>query len=154
MSAHDTQHGGADDHGSHGHHVVSWQFLFGILVLLLILTGLTVYTALEVYLGDTGNLLLALFIASFKAALVVGFFMHLHWDNKFNAVALLFCLLAGVTFIGFTAIDIGSRHMVDPKRAEMMTPEVVKQARERAIAEGRLEPDNDDSANQNESPPE
>jgi len=146
MSAHDTHHSGGDGHDSHGHHVVSWQFLFGILVVLLILTGLTVYTALEVYLGDTGNLLLALFIATFKAALVVGFFMHLHWDNKFNAVALLFCLLAGATFIGFTAIDIGSRHMVDPKRAEMMLPDVVERARERAIAEGRLEPDNGENA--------
>jgi cytochrome c oxidase subunit 4 len=122
-------------------HVAPWQFMLAVLVVLLAMTGLTVYTALFVHLGELGNLILALSIAFFKAALVVGFFMHLHWDNKFNAVALLFCLLAIATFMIFTIIDLGHRGLVDPTQAQMRAPEIARQARERAIAEGRLAPD-------------
>lgn len=122
-------------------HVAPWQFMLGVLIVLLIMTGLTVYTALFVNLGELGNLVIALGIAFFKAALVVGFFMHLHWDNKFNAVALFFCLLAIATFMIFTIIDLGNRGLVDPVQAQTRAPETVRLARERAIAEGRLSPD-------------
>lgn len=124
-------------------HVAPWQFMFGILVVLLALTGLTVYTALHIDVGMTGNLIIAIGIATFKAALVVGFFMHLHWDNKFNAVALLFCLLAIATFMLFSLIDLGSRGRLDPTQAQRISPSTARDARERAIAEGRIVRDED-----------
>lgn len=147
MTAIDTHAGHAHAKG-HAHndgevhaHVAPWQFMFAVLVVLLVMTGLTVYTAMFVHIGELGNLILALAIAFFKAALVVGFFMHLHWDNKFNAVALLFCLLAIATFMIFSIVDLGHRGLVDPKQAEMKAPETARKAREKAIAEGRLAPD-------------
>ncbi len=141
MSAHSQSHHHGHGEGEVHPHIAPWTILLGILLILFIMTGLTVYTALEINLGVMGNTLLALAIAGFKAALVVGFFMHLHWDNKFNAVALLFCLLAIFTFMLFTVLDIGSRGMVDPVRAEMIPPRQVQDVLDRAIAEGRISPD-------------
>ena len=126
----------AADHGEHAHHIPSARFLTFVLAVLLAMTALTVYTALDVNLGQTGNLVVALAIAGFKAALVVGFFMHLHWDNRFNAVILLYCLIAVFTFLVFTMLDLGSRDAVDPTRAVMIEPEIVRRATDAAIAAG------------------
>jgi len=134
-AAHATDHAHADDGDPHVH-VVSWQFMTGVFVTLLIMTLLTVWTALEVNLGDTGNLILAIGIATFKGALVVGFFMHLHWDSKINAVILLYCLLAMFCFFLFTTIDLGSRAWVDETRAQTIAPDIVERARENAKAAG------------------
>src|SRR5690606_5197309 len=85
-------HGHAHDnpgHGEHGHddhglaHVTPVWLLFTILGILLVLTVLTVsVTAID--LGQQGNLIVAMLIATVKAALVCTFFMHLLWDKKFN----------------------------------------------------------------------
>jgi len=64
--------------------------------------------------------------------------MHLHWDNKFNAVALLFCLLAIATFMLFSLIDLGSRGAVDPTQTRVIAPSKAKEARDKAVAEGKL----------------
>ncbi len=124
---------------AHEHHIPSARFMTIILGLLLTATALTVYTALKIDLGQVGNLIIALLIAAFKAALVVGFFMHLHWDNRFNACVLLYCLIAAGTFLLFTTIDMTSRGAVDPWRAVTTPPPLVDNARERAIADGRLD---------------
>jgi len=124
-SAHAAHHAPGEPH----HHVPSWQFMTGIFVALLFLTLLTVYTALQIDLGDTGNLLVAIVIAVLKGALVVGFFMHLHWDKKINAVILLYCLLAMFTFFVFTVIDLGSRDAIDPVRAQVIAPTIVEEAK-------------------------
>ncbi len=123
MSSHD-----AHGHDGGGHHVAPRNLLLGVLIILLIMTVLTVYTALYVDVGAVGNLIIALFIAIFKSALVVGFFMHLHWDNKFNAVALLYCLLAIGTFMLFTITDIGSRSKIEPVRNEIIPSTQVRDA--------------------------
>lgn len=133
MSEHNTQSGDAGALEVH-HHVPSWQVMTAVFVALLFLTILTVYTAMEVNLGDTGNLVVALAIATLKGALVVGFFMHLHWDKKINAVVLLYCLLAMFTFFFFTVIDLGSRSKVDPVRAQVVDPTIVQDAKAAAEA--------------------
>lgn len=133
-------HAAKPDSGhEHKHHVAPWQFLLLVLLVLLFMTWLTVHTA-HIDLGATANTIIALVIALFKAALVVGFFMHLHWDNKFNAVVLLFTLLTIGCFLTFTIIDLSSRTLVDPTRAITIPPDVAQQAVQKAIAEGRLEP--------------
>lgn len=138
-TSHHSEHA-HDDHG--GHHVSSVRTLLGVLITLLILTALTVYTAIYVDIGDTGNLILALFIASFKAILVCAFFMHLLHDKAFNSIILFYCILTMLLFLGITAIDLGTRDRIDPIRARLIEePPQTREAREAAIAEGKLVPD-------------
>jgi len=104
-----------DDHG-HEHHVSSMFILVGVFAILLVMTALTVVTAKFVNLGETGNFILAMAIATFKATLVCAFFMHLLHDRKFNAVVLFYCILTLSLFILFTKIDLDSRRAIDPRR--------------------------------------
>ena len=83
-----------EEHGSAHPHIVSFKMLFGIFAILMVLTYLTV-AATYIDLGYHGNLVLALSIAVIKAALVLLYFMHLRWDNPFNAV----CAIAALLFI-------------------------------------------------------
>lgn len=98
-------------HEAHGHdsgilgHVVPVKLLVGVWITLMILTVITVAVR-YVDLGEL-NLIMALAIATVKAALVVGFFMHLHWDNKFNSLVFLSSLLALALFLGFALMDSG-----------------------------------------------
>lgn len=90
--------------GDHVPHVVSWQFLLGILMTLLALTAVTVLAA-KVDLGSTLNVGLALAIATVKATLVAAFFMHLYWDKPINTVILLFSLALLALFLAFSLLD-------------------------------------------------
>jgi len=105
-----------DAHTDEHQHVSSMRLLIAVLVALLALTALTVFTARDVHLGSTGNLVAALGIAVIKAGLVAAFFMHLLHDKRLNAIVLLFCLMAVGFFLLFTMIDLGSRAAVDPVR--------------------------------------
>lgn len=82
------------------------------LLALLALTGLTV-AASYVDFGS-GNVVIALFIASIKAILVALFFMHLKDDKPVNAVI----AIAGFLFLGiflmFDFIDFGTRDNLRP----------------------------------------
>jgi cytochrome c oxidase subunit 4 len=130
----------AHGHHEHKHHVSSWQFLTGVLVTLLILTGVTV-GASRIDLGGGLNLALALAIAFVKAGLVCAFFMHLANDKPFNTVILLYCLLAVGCFLLFTVIDLGSRDRIEGVRAGSVgEPPMAAQARERYIAEHGYDP--------------
>ena len=105
-----------DDHHGHEHHVSSMFILVGVFAILLVMTAVTVLTAKFVDLGETGNFILAMAIATFKASLVCAFFMHLLHDRKFNTVVLFYCLLTLTLFILFTKIDLQSRRAIDPRR--------------------------------------
>jgi cytochrome c oxidase subunit 4 len=109
--AHSTSptHGANAKHGSV--HVVSLKLLLGIGVALLILTYLTV-AATYVDLGYKANLALALAIAVVKAALVMLFFMHLLWDNPFNALWAIIALLFIAIFI-VAAISDSSQYQTN-----------------------------------------
>ena len=123
-------------HDEHGHHhVASFGMLFSILVILLIMTALTVWTAKFVDLGDLGNLILALFIATFKATLVCAIFMHLLYDKLLNSVILVTCIVLVITFIGFTAIDMKSRGALDPTREHFIAPPPLAEANVNAAIE-------------------
>lgn len=108
-------HAHDDDHG-HEHHVSSMFLLVSVFIVLLIMTAITVITAKFVDLGETGNFILAMAIATFKASLVCAFFMHLLHDRKFNTVVLFYCILTLSLFILFTKIDLDSRTVIDPRR--------------------------------------
>jgi cytochrome c oxidase subunit IV len=61
-------------------HILSSKLYYGIWILLLILTGVTAGVAL-IDLGRF-NTVVALFIASVKAAIVVLFFMHVKYTSE------------------------------------------------------------------------
>ena len=69
-------------------HVVPVKLLVGVITALLCLTVITVLAA-KIELGGPANVLLAMFIATIKASMVVAFFMHLWWDKPINALVLM-----------------------------------------------------------------
>lgn len=117
--AHDA-HGDGHDHGLA--HTTPVSLLFGILGALLVLTILTVaVTAVD--LGAQGNLVVAMAIATVKAALVCTFFMHLLWDKKFNTVLFLTSVLFLILFLSMATADRGEyQHDVDAYRAQQLAP--------------------------------
>jgi cytochrome c oxidase subunit IV len=91
--------------------------LFGVLGALLALTIATVAVT-SIDLGAQGNLVVAMIIATVKAALVCVFFMHLLWDKKFNAVLFLTSVLLLILFLSLTTNDRGEyQQAVDDYRA-------------------------------------
>lgn len=102
--------------------ILSLFTLRSVLTILLVLTVLTVASArAEVWIMDTFsivlpawvNVVVAMSIATVKAALVVMFFMQLRYDNPINAIIFLFTLLGVALFMGFTMIDLANRGRMD-----------------------------------------
>jgi cytochrome c oxidase subunit 4 len=82
------------------------------LIGLLILTALTVGAA-YINLGS-GNVVIALAIATVKAILVALFFMHLRWEKPMNSlIAMAGFVFLGI-FIGFCLLDFDSRNAFLP----------------------------------------
>lgn len=90
------------------HHIVPLQTNIKTLLTLVTLTIITVLTAKYVDLGDY-NLVLAMFIASVKASVVLLWFMHLKYDGKTNRVIALCGVFFLLLFVGFSYLDIHSR---------------------------------------------
>lgn len=124
MSTTDHPHG----HAGHGHdhggaeapqpHVMPKIFYYGVLAALLLLTFLTVATA-QVNLGPF-NVPIAMGIATAKATLVLAFFMHLYWDNKFNLLIFVTSILFLSIFIIITMLDTEGRNLVDRQRSNFL----------------------------------
>jgi cytochrome c oxidase subunit IV len=122
-------HASHDDHGhGHGHaddgmvhsHISSVKFYVLILAGLMILTLLTVGVA-SIHLGKL-NLAVAVIISSMKATLVVMFFMHLKYDNKFNATILVCSLLFIGIFFAYTLNDTDRRGELDDAQGSQVLP--------------------------------
>ena len=60
------------------------------------------------------NIVLVILIATMKASLVVTFFMHLKWDNKFNALIFLSTIFFIGVFFAYTMNDTDRRGDLDP----------------------------------------
>jgi cytochrome c oxidase subunit 4 len=84
-------------------HVLSPGVLLGTAGALFALTALTVVTS-KIQLGPF-NIVLALAIAGLKATLVALFFMHLRWENRFQAVVIAAALFFAVLLVGFVVFD-------------------------------------------------
>ena len=108
VKAHDLahSHNPADMHGETHIHVVSIKLLTIVFVILLFLTALTYAVTLQDF-GYQANLLIAIGIAVVKAILVCLYFMHLRWDNPFNALCLVTAILFVGLFIVIASIDTG-----------------------------------------------
>ena len=102
-------------------HIASLQFYVGIFVALVILTILTV----KVSYYDFGafNTVIALLIASAKAALVATFFMHLRHDSLFNVITFIASFLFLAIFILLTYDDLGHRGQLDPAYGGTVFPQ-------------------------------
>jgi cytochrome c oxidase subunit 4 len=84
------------------HHIMPFATNLKVFITLVFLTVLTVYTAKFVDLGRM-NLVLAMFIASVKAFIVLNWFMHLKHDSTQNKIIILstvffLLLLAGICY--------------------------------------------------------
>jgi cytochrome c oxidase subunit IV len=100
----------SEKHSEHGHddhgvgHVVPLKLLIGIGAALLFFTAVTVWVT-YVDLGRSGNLIIAMVIATLKAGLVCAYFMHLRWDRPFNAIVFVTSLLFVSLFISIALLD-------------------------------------------------
>lgn len=106
--AHDAAHDDPEDFHAH---VVPLSRYFGVFATLIILTVITV--AVSRFDFGAANLVIALLVATTKAACVAAIFMHLAYDNKFNTVVLLSGLIFLAIFIGFTRFDVFERGRAD-----------------------------------------
>lgn len=115
----------------HGHTVVDWRILVGVLAALLFFTVLTVSAAnlekwivveFDVVIPTWINVFVAMSIAVVKATLVMMFFMQLFYDKFLNTVIFLFCLLALALFLFFSALDLGGRGLVNSFTAGQIKP--------------------------------
>ncbi len=84
-------------------HVMPLKIYLGVAAALFVLTGVTVGVSF-IDLGGW-NAIVAVSVASLKAALVALFFMHLYHDDRLNTMVFLFGLLFVTLFIGLTMFD-------------------------------------------------
>ena len=84
-------------------HVMSRGALLGTAGALLLLTAITV-TSSRLDLGEW-NVVLALAIACTKATLVALFFMHLKYEDRFQAVVVGAAVIFAVLFVTFVVFD-------------------------------------------------
>ncbi len=105
-AGHDHRHGnGHAAHDEHGlSHVTPMSLLIGVFLALVVLTIVTVAVT-KVDLGGEGNFIVAMVIATIKAGLVMAFFMHMRWDNKFNVVVFLGSFLFVLLFLSISLTD-------------------------------------------------
>ena len=84
-------------------HIVPLPVLWAVFAALIVFTVLTV-SASRYDLGSW-NLIVAMAIATVKASLVVLFFMHLRYDNPFNALIFIAALVFMALFISLALLD-------------------------------------------------
>src|SRR3989338_7814626 len=72
-------------------------------IALLVLTVITVLVSYHNF--GTWNILVAMLVATIKAALVCLFFMHLYYDNRVNQVVFVSAFAFLGIFVGLTASD-------------------------------------------------
>jgi cytochrome c oxidase subunit 4 len=122
-------HQAGGHHADDGHvhaHISSVKFYVGILAALMVLTLLTVGIA-SIHLGPL-NLAVAIVIASAKATLVIMFFMHLKYDNRFNATIVVCSLLFIGVFFAYTLNDTDRRAELDDAQGSIVLPSSGQQA--------------------------
>ena len=104
----------AHDH-SHAHvhgHVTPLPIYFAVFATLMVLTALTVVVAY--YNFGAWNKVIALSIASFKATIVVLYFMHVKYASKLTKLFTVTGIFFLLVLFGLTMVDYGSRTWVNP----------------------------------------
>lgn len=119
-------HGHGHDDGAVHAHVSSSFFYIAVFSALIALTIATVGQS-YVDLGRL-NIVLVILIASMKASLVVAFFMHLRWDNKFNALIFISCIFFIGVFFAYTMNDTERRGELDADQNVKVLPKTGEEA--------------------------
>ncbi len=88
-------------------HITGYKNYLLVWLWLMILTVLTVAVA-RIDLGSI-NFLAAMFIASFKALLVITIFMHLLYEQRLFKIMVFFSVVTLAIFIGLTFFDVPFR---------------------------------------------
>ena len=88
-------------------HIVPYKMYVTVIISLAILTIITVAVS-RVDFG-TMNLVVAMLIASVKAALVVMFFMHLKYESPVTWLYVLFPIVLLAIMLGFNFVDYLTR---------------------------------------------
>ncbi len=114
------------DDGAVHVHIASAKFYVAIFLALVCLTLLTIGVA-YVPLGKM-NLVVAVVIASTKAALVATFFMHLRHEAKFNVLMFIGALLFIGVFFAYTMNDTERRGELDDAQGVEVFSETGKAA--------------------------
>ncbi len=130
MSQHKDSHG---SHDHHEHHVLPLSIYFGVFFVLMILTYITVKVS-HMGLGALA-IPVAMAVAIVKAGFVVGYFMHLRYDDRFLTLIFASSVLFLGVFFAFTVFDLGSRdtwvpeertQVVDIDGKPFCDPEILK----------------------------
>ncbi len=115
MSDH-AQHGPGGHGKDHVPHIRPLSTYFKTWGALMVLTVITVGAS---YLNfGPGNLVLAMLIATAKAATVALVFMHLYYDHKFHGVIFVSSLVFLGIFIAFTMFDTETRGRAEAMEGE------------------------------------
>ena len=135
MSAHSESHHAGGHHAeAHAEHEHGGPAVYATtLIILLILTGITVGAA-YIDLG-TGNIVVALVIATIKATLVALFFMHLKWDKPVNRIIAISGFLFLGIFLTFDLIDMNARNYYLPQNVHRTEVPLVPGTAPRALTE-------------------
>ncbi len=109
----------ASEEHAHEHvHVTPFWPMFWVFAILLLLTGLTVWSSnihdivignTTIPIGATPHIIIAMLIATVKAILVAAYFMHLKYDKPVNTIVVASTLFGVVLFIGLTIADFSAR---------------------------------------------
>jgi cytochrome c oxidase subunit 4 len=137
MSSDSHAHESHDDGAVHVHvHDVSlYAKVFGALIFLTVVTVATSYIDIDGFVrpgtphGAGGlNFLLAMVIATGKAAFVVTWFMHLKDDSRFNALVFVGSVLFAGVFLAYTLNDTYYRQHENPYQGVMVHPSTGERA--------------------------
>lgn len=132
----DTSH--ESDSGKLEVHVSSVQSYLVIFAALIGFTALTVAIS-YVHLGAL-NLAIAVVIATMKASLVVLYFMHLKWDQKFNALIFIGSLLFAGIFLAYTVNDTAHRGRLNKDQGLQYNEAIGEYARSWTTGTGDYKP--------------
>ena len=100
---------------------MSIPMLIGTFTGLIILTGITVGAHYMVDVGEGGNLIIAMVIATMKASLVLAFFMHLIYDKRYNFMIFATSILGVVLFISISFLDTSTNQpLIQKRQADMI----------------------------------
>ena len=121
----------AQDHAAHDHS----KAYVNVLLSLAVLTFVTVLVS-RFHFGRVGNIGVGLLIATVKASLVVLFFMHLKYEQRWWAGIVLFPLLLVMIIIGSNLPDTGLNGVDTGKDDSLLSPPdaVIKHAGKAAPA--------------------
>jgi cytochrome c oxidase subunit 4 len=88
-------------------HIQSYSRLFGVLLCLYLLTGVTIGVS-YIHMGIL-NVWVALLIASTKVTLVLLYFMHLRYESRVIVISFISTVIFLGIMIGFIFFDIAFR---------------------------------------------